>query len=320
MYEGEKEQANEAKWSWLPQSQCPAEHVWNNSIYTSPPHIRAPPLPVSCPAHVHLHYSAAQQCLKNRWLVFIGDSSTRFLYSAFVQLLSGQREPLSISDPHMPGYTPCPCSEDLRGASDRHQCCSYWYKGLAGGERVVYEGENQGTVWFRERLLTTAHGYTRLTFFFKTGADSMVGSLECLMTPPSQSGLLKQPDLMVLNTGAWDRGKETAVLMNDTAVFVSEIQRLTVAPLLWLNLPHCSGDPTQKATESNAGHRELMRERGIPVLPREETTWQFLDEQWVQSRGAGFNSLKDQCEGWHAHWHIAEAHTQILLNSVCQQQ
>ena len=321
VYSGETDSAEEVKWAWLPLESCPTAHVWKFNSTANRSTMPVLPSSSHCPQSRHFPSPVAQTCLANRWIVFIGDSSTRFLYSAFVQLLSGQREPLSTADAHMPAYSSCPCSaNNTRGAATQHQCCAYWYKGLSGNETVVATEEDQGTTWFRERLLATAYGYTRLTFFFKTYADARVGSLEAIMTPPLESGPVTHPDLLVLNTGAWDgyAHRDAGHVVNATAKFLDDLSKMTRAPLLWLNLPHCHWDFQSYAERVNAGHRQLMRERGIPVLPREESTWQFLDEKWAVERGAAFSELREHCEGWHAHNALAEAHTQVLLNSICQ--
>ena len=38
----------------------------------------------------------------------------------------------------------------------------------------------------------------------------------------------------------------------------------------------------------------------------------------MKARGEKFADFRTQCEGWHAHRDIAEAHVQMLLNSVCE--
>ena len=270
-YSGEEQPSQEEKWSWMPQSQCPKAHIWPNLTAATPAVPRQSA--VSCLPHRHFPSFLAQRCLVNRWIVFVGDSSTRFLYSAFVQLLSARREPLSVVDYHMPAYTSCPCTADsLRGAVDKRQCCANWYKGLEGNETVVLGTEDHGTSWFRERLVHTPHGLIRATFFFKTFADAKVGSFEAIITPPSQQsgGAIAHPDLVVLNTGAWDSYKKhnTSITVSATRAFVDDIRSKTTAPtavddVAALSLAICGarrvcecGPPTADEREAHSGVAE----------------------------------------------------------------
>ena len=287
--------------------------------------------------------AAARSLLENRWILVVGDSRGRFLYSALSSLLepgaSRSVDPNGTWPHHWPNRTACPQSTPrghcARTGSARNRCisCAHWYRthtalgwfkgacredwrkpmasgactldATAGSARVSF-------VWHSHNLVDAKRGLDGLRLWNETRRR-----LDGLQA----RGGGRAPDVVVLSTGAWDLslsgsrwGDDALRLVKDGLnLALSELDgALNSAPLrVWYSSAACPRQahswPSQYETSgrnTSALYRATARRAGWTVLE-------------VQRTHALLPPLRDSpCGARHPYGALAETHVSMLLSSL----
>lgn len=258
--------------------------------------------------------TAARACLAERWIVLVGDSSTRIFFSALVDLLE-----YAFPGDAMPQFERWVCG-GAEGELDVYgRGCGKKLKGLTPAE-IASKVEDDGCVSFplphlplllplmellwgdRYYRDVTIGNHTRLTFIFKTYASSTPLVLPQLLIPGTH------PSLLILQSGAWDGYKRNPIPSSLLALssFVSSLRSYYLGPMVWMNLLPCHADFVTYGKEFNEGAREVMRGLGVPVFDRAVTL------------GGDYKRLGKKCEGWHAWEEVVQVHVQGFLQGICR--
>ena len=239
----------------------------------------------------------AGQCLDRKWMMIIGDSSTRMLFSGLVQLLNGSSQG---TDPHFPSHRPCSMCEGFwPEGSDNSECCKRFMKGQDHGDDATSDYD-AGVLGYHREFWSNG---IRVTFSFKSLAELPVAAILRALISPSQ-----QPDILVLQFGAWDLYQWNAVdyTIPKAMQYITSLQDLYHGPLVWVTLPECGDSPHQKeVTEFNNGMIDELSSHNISVLSRGASTRNLP------------SGLVHQCKWFHAQHIIADHHAQWLLRAIC---
>lgn len=238
----------------------------------------------------------ARQCLRDKWVYLIGDSSTRMLFSALVQLVNDSS---TLTDPYFPNHRFC---RHCESKTESHACCQAHVKGLnwngeADEEAQGSQGSHDRWSYHRE---WTKFG-TRIVFSFKTFADVPVSQAFQSQVTPSQ-----QPDLLILQFGAWDiyHNHDLGETVAKGLAYIDHVKMHYSNPLVWLSLVEC--EPFRNISMAfNLMMEPHLQHLGIAYFSRSATTRDLP------------NNMQEQCEGFHAWDRISDEHVQWLLRAVC---
>lgn len=244
----------------------------------------SPPYPVwlSPNPHTSPSMSSVHRCLKHRWIMMHGDSSLRFMFSSLIHLVGNADV---AGDRFMPKHLTCPAHAD----------CEQYMKGFNANRT---ETGNTHEHYFRE--FWDRDQSIRITFTFKQQLSTRHLSLESFITDSMQ------PDLLVLQAGAWNlySGVSVDQSMEDLMAFMRDVRLLYAGPIVWVNLPACWPNFKEFAAEFNRRTRATLM---VPILDRQTST-QSLPEGLLQ-----------QCEGWHPYGRLSDMHRDWLLEAICEE-
>eukprot|EP00128_Syssomonas_multiformis_P008449 Colp12_sorted_trinity150504_noHs@18052 len=240
-----------------------------------------------------VRFTEAQVCLKDKWIMMVGDSSLRILFSALSELINGTLEvPFFPRNRLTPGLKP---NHDTQ-------------KGLTDVEREI-NLENVG--FLREFRHKDAN--IRITFVFKTYSEVEPPLMQALLTGGTK------PDLLVLQTGAWDQYRKHSDIksMYEETIptveqWLSNITALNLynGPLMWIGMTECENHINGKFewislfNQMMWGVARKYKVQG--VMPR-----------GTHTRSRPKPDMFDLCEGFHAWNHLAFDHATWLLGTLC---
>ncbi|KAM0749549.1 hypothetical protein T439DRAFT_348947 [Meredithblackwellia eburnea MCA 4105] len=246
--------------------------------------------------------SQAQSCLESKWLLLVGDSSTRNFYSALVEMLVNDEAALNKMD-GMPRW-----NKTAIGCQG-HLPMSYWkvnceaqLKGLNIWEKAR-KVEDDG--YFRDIKI----GSTRITFIFKSFSGSTPIILPQLLL--SSSSPASAPSLVWVQTGAWDKykGHQLPKTLLSLSKFVDGLKEMYHGPIVWASLQACQKPWRKYTRDFNKAAAKMAEEKGLVVFDREVVTGRD-DKQWMK---LGYN----KCEGWHTWEEVVLTQVQGFLRGVC---
>ena len=257
-----------------------------------------------CPFHTRFNQkllyfprAALRDCLKNRHIVFVGDSSMRIFFSALVSMVNGTRE-WDTPDPALSSWR-----LPLETVERRATTCDY-------------RRDNEHNVelpCFREYA---GHG-ARLTYVWKTFVRDRPAPGRFQMpneTVPSLSfsdvvvsGFLtrsRPPDLLVVEAGIWDRfadagadepGGPPLTLARQLAEWIGGLRARFDGAIVF-------AQPTNSPPE----YDRVIRGLGLPVVWRKPSN---------RPKPSGFPPANDR--GAHSNDVCAIEHANMLLSSLC---
>ena len=237
--------------------------------------------------------TTAHQCLDRKWMMLIGDSSTRIMFSSLVQLLNGSSQD---TDAHFPSHRPC----DMCGSDGPDSdCCNRFSKGQDNDQDPTSDEDPWILGYYRDWW---SRG-TRITFVFKSLAERPVAAILRVMISESQ-----QPDVLILQFGAWDLYLRNSVEKATAKAneYIRSLRQLYRGPMVWLTLPECEDSGLRaEVAEFNKIMVSELANQNMNVLSRRSSTTGLPD------------GLVRHCESFHAKHIIADAHAQWLLRAVC---
>ena len=263
-----------------------------------------------CPFHTRFNQkllyfprAALRDCLKNRHIVFVGDSSMRIFFSALVSMVNGTRE-WDTPDPALSSWR-IPYEPPERRAST----C----------DNRLDEEHDVGLPCFRE---FSAHG-VRLTFVWKTfvrdrptPGRAQAGKwynrtlfFSDLLLNGSLSRSPGRPDLLVAESGLWDHyddhpadepGGPPNTLRRMIGEWVRGLRERFDGPIIW-------AQPTPGADHRLALYDQILRDLRLPVLWRRPT--------YRPRPPPGFP--RHYLRGVHNPDVLAIEHANMLLSAVC---
>jgi len=233
-----------------------------------------------------------RQCLAGKWIYLIGDSSTRITFSALIQQINGTVRDLEFPD-HRRRY----CMSKYNFSVEN---CGRWVKGQLP---YLQNLDQDAEVYFRE--FWEKEYNIRITYSFKSEADLIPLSL---LQTISKS---HQPDLVVLNTGAWSNyhGLSPTRTFLGMQSFMEYFLNVYSGPLIYQNLATCAPAFHDWAVKYNQLADGWFRERNYPVLNRALMT---------SKKKKNSALISSSCEGWHTWDFLAEELTSWLVNSLCE--
>ncbi|KAM0751958.1 hypothetical protein T439DRAFT_324059 [Meredithblackwellia eburnea MCA 4105] len=233
----------------------------------------------------------AQGCMDNRWIMLVGDSTMRIFFATLVELLSDGQFP----EDSMPSWRKLGCTQKVD--KKMRQWCDRHLKGLSDWEIGAGQADEG---FFRDVTV----GATRLTFIFKTYGDTFPLLIPQLLGP---GGSVSQPDLLVLQSGPWDRTRKTSIpiALDYLSDYVKKIKRLFEGPTAWLATGACSPMFTDFASSYREGGMRIMQEAGISVFDRSVT----LQDSCVH--------VSELQEGWHSWGDLGMIQLQGFLRGLC---
>ena len=265
--------------------------VTRTSVVAAPRHQAvwngwARPLATSVPQSDWLPPERVKNCLRNRWIYIIGDSSFRMFFKAFIN----QIDP-TFEDPHFGSYK----RHDKGGCGAGKAGDLETHADTGGGCLREY--------WNREANI-------RISFSFHTVATQKVMAVSQLTSPT------QQPDLILLATGAWDcygacDAAEAAIRAAIwTKSFTSQFPRALVAAAT-LSTCWIPFEPRAKAWNAKFQSLNLEADPRVAILDRAPLTPPTPPGNVHKTNG------QVDCEGWHMYNGIAVQNTQSVLRGVC---
>lgn len=232
-----------------------------------------------------LDRNKVMNCVGKKWLFFHEDSSLRLLFSSVSQLIN----PHLMHDPIFPKYELC--SPDL----DDKQCEMH-FKGFNDNRTETGATHFE---YFREFWMPKEA--VRVTFTFRQQLNNRQINFESFLSPTSQ------PDLMILQGGAWDKYNDYTVetAINNFIEFIDDLQRVYTGPFIWVSLVNCSPNFMKWAMEFNKRSRVILVKREIPILDRESSSFHLPQH------------MSNLCEGWHPLEKLTDLHRYLLFHSIC---
>ncbi|KAG2499825.1 hypothetical protein HYH03_002117 [Edaphochlamys debaryana] len=277
--------------------------------------------------------AAVRQCLRDRWIYVVGDSSARLFYAGLVEAVNG-----SLGDPRFPSY---------KLDSGKGRCSSHRFprvgsgasaagsvaesSGSVEGERSAEGGgseeEGDGTEanaddphlrGGKDEDVQCVREFVRygvrLTYNFQAFGDAK-NRIYTQLVSASQ-----QPDLVIANTGSWDvyRGAPRDLAIDRAEALLFALTRPLLpgrgggaagrAPsVLWLGLPTCEG-----YVEVSSNYNAALRTRLRSLAPRLSSPLLWLDRA-PSTLGAD----KVQCAGFHAYGGLTRLHVDSALSALC---
>ena len=249
----------------------------------------------------YISSTAAQRCLQQKLVAFVGDSRIRFLYAAFISLLANHNSSRLTSQPR---HTLCPL--DNQPETHVGACAAFYNPGprlfrfQAGSTHVVY-GESHHGVEQEAIVASRAH-------------------------------------VVLADVGAWQfyGNREGGRVIDGTASqhirYYDALRRRSVpgAVLIAVGYPWCSASALQlhHLAMPEGLQRHLEASGWLRYVPERLTSRQvwggrhygraWCDPLLPERRATKLENVKwDQCEGAHTYDTLADLEVQILLSLMC---
>lgn len=221
--------------------------------------------------------------------MFYGDSRLRFSFAEWIRMANG-----SVEDPYFPQNAPCP-------AHWNHSQCAEWHKGRECG--TVH---GAATPCLRDWHPTSSKKSGRWTFI----ALLTEGAFTSLVTSS------QQPDLVVVNEGAWaiygmQKRNEPNQPMDYFRILQNVIENMRSIDQrvqkrntikVWMAYPECP--------------QSVWRGHGKKINDLMEEYIQDRDD-WILFRLPTPN-LPKMCEGFHVRDEWTKVENEILASALCE--
>jgi hypothetical protein len=238
----------------------------------------------TCTLKYRLGKTAVQNCLKGKWVYILGDSSCRMFFSALVEKANG-----TLQDWRFGSY-----KEHVKG-------------GCTGG---VEEKDGHRTIGCLREYFGDS---IRMTFGFQAYGQHQNEVFKSLVSDS------QQPDLMLVETGAWalsygryyNHSYTIQDIVNQTYIFLDHIRSVYQGPIVWLGLPAC-GIFRDDVKKLHVLLKPAILQYGNSSVTRAPSPL-YLDRQ---SSTEMFDDLAI-CEGFHPFGNVTLLHLNMLLNIYC---